>query len=189
MKAAGVPAASAQGAGRRRRPARAATPRRRRRPRAVRLQAAGRARRDAARQERGPRGRPQRAGRRAARQGAEVSAEASTPMSSETVVRPLHHRRRQRRRARRRAWRRSAARASRSPRTRPLGGTCVNLGCIPKKLYSFAAHYAEASRRRTASAGRVAAPTLRLGDAEGQPRRRDHAPQRRLRRAPRPAPA
>ena len=25
----------------------------------------------------------------------------------------------------------------------PLGGTCVNLGCIPKKLYSFAAHYAE----------------------------------------------
>ena len=26
----------------------------------------------------------------------------------------------------------------------PLGGTCVNLGCIPKKLYSFAAHYAGA---------------------------------------------
>ena len=26
----------------------------------------------------------------------------------------------------------------------PFGGTCVNLGCIPKKLYSFAAHYAEA---------------------------------------------
>ena len=25
----------------------------------------------------------------------------------------------------------------------PLGGTCVNLGCIPKKLYSYAAHYAE----------------------------------------------
>ena len=25
-----------------------------------------------------------------------------------------------------------------------LGGTCVNLGCIPKKLYSFASHYAEA---------------------------------------------
>ncbi|MEP7300496.1 MAG: glutathione-disulfide reductase [Caldimonas sp.] len=24
-----------------------------------------------------------------------------------------------------------------------LGGTCVNLGCIPKKLYSFASHYAE----------------------------------------------
>ncbi len=26
----------------------------------------------------------------------------------------------------------------------PLGGTCVNLGCIPKKLYSFAAHFSEA---------------------------------------------
>jgi len=25
-----------------------------------------------------------------------------------------------------------------------LGGTCVTLGCIPKKLYSYAAHYAEA---------------------------------------------
>ncbi|MEY4562084.1 MAG: hypothetical protein RLZZ618_1361 [Pseudomonadota bacterium] len=24
-----------------------------------------------------------------------------------------------------------------------LGGTCVNLGCIPKKLYSYAAHYSE----------------------------------------------
>jgi glutathione reductase (NADPH) len=24
-----------------------------------------------------------------------------------------------------------------------LGGTCVNVGCIPKKLYSFAAHYAD----------------------------------------------
>jgi glutathione reductase (NADPH) len=26
----------------------------------------------------------------------------------------------------------------------PLGGTCVNLGCVPKKLYSFAAHFSEA---------------------------------------------
>ncbi len=25
-----------------------------------------------------------------------------------------------------------------------MGGTCVNAGCIPKKLYSYAAHYAEA---------------------------------------------
>ncbi|WP_232324334.1 FAD-dependent oxidoreductase, partial [Variovorax sp. WDL1] len=24
-----------------------------------------------------------------------------------------------------------------------LGGTCVNVGCIPKKLYSYAAGYAE----------------------------------------------
>ena len=28
--------------------------------------------------------------------------------------------------------------------TGALGGTCVNRGCIPKKLYSYAAHYAEA---------------------------------------------
>lgn len=28
--------------------------------------------------------------------------------------------------------------------TEGLGGTCVNVGCIPKKLYSYAAHYAEA---------------------------------------------
>ncbi len=27
--------------------------------------------------------------------------------------------------------------------TEGLGGTCVNVGCIPKKLYSYAAHYAE----------------------------------------------
>ena len=26
----------------------------------------------------------------------------------------------------------------------PLGGTCVNVGCIPKKLYSVAAHFADA---------------------------------------------
>ncbi|HEY9066229.1 MAG TPA: glutathione-disulfide reductase [Burkholderiaceae bacterium] len=26
----------------------------------------------------------------------------------------------------------------------PLGGTCVNLGCIPKKLYAYASHYADA---------------------------------------------
>ena len=28
--------------------------------------------------------------------------------------------------------------------TAGLGGTCVNVGCIPKKLYSYAAHYGEA---------------------------------------------
>jgi glutathione reductase (NADPH) len=25
---------------------------------------------------------------------------------------------------------------------RYLGGTCVNVGCIPKKLFSYAAHFA-----------------------------------------------
>ena len=28
-----------------------------------------------------------------------------------------------------------------------LGGTCVNVGCIPKKLYSYAAHFAERPER------------------------------------------
>ena len=46
-----------------------------------------------------------------------------------------------------------------------------------------------ASRRRAASAGRVARAALRLERAEGQPGARDRAPQRRLRRAARRAPA
>ena len=28
-----------------------------------------------------------------------------------------------------------------------LGGTCVNVGCIPKKLYSYAAQYGEGFER------------------------------------------
>ena len=42
----------------------------------------------------------------------------------------------------------------------PLGGTCVNLGCIPKKLYSFAAHYAEAFEEAHGYGWSAAAPTL-----------------------------
>jgi glutathione reductase (NADPH) len=34
----------------------------------------------------------------------------------------------------------------------------VNVGCIPKKLYSYAAHYATALKSRTASAGRRKTP-------------------------------
>ncbi|HWH81443.1 MAG TPA: glutathione-disulfide reductase [Burkholderiaceae bacterium] len=45
-----------------------------------------------------------------------------------------------------RAARMAAQRGARVAVAEPaaLGGTCVNLGCIPKKLYAFAAHYAEA---------------------------------------------
>ena len=45
-----------------------------------------------------------------------------------------------------RAARMAAQRGARVAIAEPaaLGGTCVNVGCIPKKLYSFAAHYAEA---------------------------------------------
>jgi glutathione reductase (NADPH) len=47
---------------------------------------------------------------------------------------------------------------------KPLGGTCVNLGCIPKKLYSFAAHYAEAFEESHGYGWRVgAAPVLDWG--------------------------
>ena len=43
---------------------------------------------------------------------------------------------------------------------RPLGGTCVNLGCIPKKLYSFAAHYAEAFEEAQGYGWSAAVPVL-----------------------------
>lgn len=52
-----------------------------------------------------------------------------------------------------------------------LGGTCVNVGCIPKKLYSYAAGYAESfeeaagygwqRRRRRSSTGRISRRSAR----------------------------
>src|SRR6195952_5218176 len=42
----------------------------------------------------------------------------------------------------------------------PLGGTCVNLGCIPKKLYSFAAHYAESFEEAAGFGWSHAAPSF-----------------------------
>ena len=41
-----------------------------------------------------------------------------------------------------------------------LGGTCVNVGCIPKKLYSYAAHYHEAFEESHGFGWEGAAPTL-----------------------------
>ena len=41
-----------------------------------------------------------------------------------------------------------------------LGGTCVNVGCIPKKLYSYADHYAEAFEESHGFGWEGAAPTL-----------------------------
>ena len=41
-----------------------------------------------------------------------------------------------------------------------LGGTCVNVGCIPKKLYSYAAHYAEGFEESHGFGWEAAAPTL-----------------------------
>ena len=41
-----------------------------------------------------------------------------------------------------------------------LGGTCVNVGCIPKKLYSYAAHFAESFEESRGFGWEGAAPTL-----------------------------
>jgi glutathione reductase (NADPH) len=41
-----------------------------------------------------------------------------------------------------------------------LGGTCVNLGCIPKKLYSYAAHYAESFEEAHGFGWSAERPTL-----------------------------
>lgn len=41
-----------------------------------------------------------------------------------------------------------------------LGGTCVNVGCIPKKLYSYAAHFAEGFEESHGFGWEGAAPTL-----------------------------
>ena len=41
-----------------------------------------------------------------------------------------------------------------------LGGTCVNVGCIPKKLYSYAAHFAESFEESHGYGWEGTAPTL-----------------------------
>jgi len=44
-----------------------------------------------------------------------------------------------------------------------LGGTCVNVGCIPKKLYSYAAHYAESFEESHGYGWEGEAPRLNWG--------------------------
>ena len=41
-----------------------------------------------------------------------------------------------------------------------MGGTCVNVGCIPKKLYSYAAHYAEAFEESHGFGWQASAPVF-----------------------------
>lgn len=43
---------------------------------------------------------------------------------------------------------------------RRLGGTCVNMGCIPKKLYSYASHYAQAFEEARGYGWEVNEPTF-----------------------------
>ena len=64
-----------------------------------------------------------------------------------------------------RAARMSAARGARvamaeAGGTAMLGGTCVNMGCIPKKLYSYAAQFAESFEESHGFGWEGAAPTL-----------------------------
>jgi glutathione reductase (NADPH) len=47
--------------------------------------------------------------------------------------------------------------------TAGLGGTCVNVGCIPKKLYSYAAHYGEAFHEAQGFGWEGPAPRLNWG--------------------------
>lgn len=47
--------------------------------------------------------------------------------------------------------------------TAMLGGTCVNMGCIPKKLYSYAAHFAESFEHSHGFGWEGVAPTLNWG--------------------------
>ena len=44
-----------------------------------------------------------------------------------------------------------------------LGGTCVNVGCIPKKLYSYAAHYAESFEEAAGFGWQVERPSFDWG--------------------------
>lgn len=44
-----------------------------------------------------------------------------------------------------------------------LGGTCVNVGCIPKKLYSYAAHFAEAFEQAAGFGWTVPTPHFEWG--------------------------
>ncbi len=67
-----------------------------------------------------------------------------------------------------RAARMSAARGARvamaeAGGTAMLGGTCVNMGCIPKKLYSYAAHFAQDFEESHGFGWEGAAPVLNWG--------------------------
>src|SRR5207244_11398281 len=46
------------------------------------------------------------------------------------------------------------------PRVRPLRGTCVNVGCIPKNLLSYAAHFREEFEVAAAYGWNAGAPSF-----------------------------
>ncbi len=55
--------------------------------------------------------------------------------------------------------------------TAGLGGTCVNVGCIPKKLYSYAAHYAEAFEESHGFGWEGQAPSFNWGTLKANRRK------------------
>ena len=81
-------------------------------------------------------------------------------------LRPDRDRRRQRR-AGLRAARRRVRRPRRAGRTGRLGGTCVNVGCVPKKIMWNAAELAAALSDARGYGFDVAAARPRLGAAQG----------------------
>ena len=64
-----------------------------------------------------------------------------------------------------------------------LGGTCVNVGCIPKKLYSYAAHYAHDLRDAAGFGWNVGHPGFDWHRLKANRAREIGAPERRLRAA------
>jgi glutathione reductase (NADPH) len=50
----------------------------------------------------------------------------------------------------------------------PLGGTCVNVGCVPKKLYSYAAHYASSIEESRGYGWQVAKPVFNWSDLKAR---------------------
>ncbi len=62
-----------------------------------------------------------------------------------------------------RAARMSAQRGARVEKNATFGGTCLNVGCIPKKLYSYASHYAEAFAEAAGFGWDVAPPVFDWG--------------------------
>ncbi len=61
---------------------------------------------------------------------------------------------------------------------RYLGGTCVNVGCVPKKLFVYGSHFAEDFEDAAAYGWNVGAESLRLADVARQQDARDRAPER-----------
>ena len=66
-----------------------------------------------------------------------------------------------------------------------LGGTCVNVGCIPKKLFSYGSHYPHAAKEASAYGWDFPEPKLTWSTPDREQGPRDRASQRHLSDHPR----